>query len=305
MGGHYLRVLSLFDGIASGLVALKRSGIKVDKYYSSEIDSACIEIADKNHPEIIQLGDVKNWREWDLEGIDLIMGGSPCQGFSNAGRGLNFDDPRSELFFEMVDIIEHFKPKYFLLENVVMRPEWEDIITQMLGVIPVEINSSLVSAQTRKRKYWCNWKISQPKDKDICVSSILIKDDGMINPASIKGRRLDPLTNIRDDYNKQLAYTQCVIVGSEKKKMACLTTVSKDTILTKLDTGLHLGAYDALKDEWRTLDPIECERLQTLPDDYTKGHSDNKRYEVLGNGWTVDVISHILKQMNDEEDDWL
>ena len=146
-------VLSLFDGVCCGKLALERAGIQFDNYYASEIDPVCIEIAEKHHPNIISLGDVENWRDWDLENIDLIMGGSPCQGFACQGLQLNFDDPRSKLFFTMVEIIEHYQPKYFLLENVGMRKQWQDIITQYMKVEPVHLCSSLVSAQTRKRIY--------------------------------------------------------------------------------------------------------------------------------------------------------
>ena len=149
-------VLSLFDGISCGRVALERAGIEYEKYYASEIDKFPIKVAQKNFPDTIQLGDVKNWREWDIEKIDLIIGGSPCQGFSFAGKQLNFDDPRSKLFFDFVDIVRHFKPKYFILENVVMKQEFQDIITEYMGVKPIMINSSLVSAQKRRRLYWTN-----------------------------------------------------------------------------------------------------------------------------------------------------
>ena len=170
-------VLSLFDGICCGKLALERAKIAFDKYYASEIDPTCIEIAERHHPNIISLGDVSNWKDWDLENIDLIMGGSPCQGFACQGSQLNFDDPRSKLFFTMIEIIEHYKPKYFLLENVGMRKQWQDIITQHIGVEPVHLCSSLVSAQTRKRIYWANWPISEPKCANIHLMSILTEND--------------------------------------------------------------------------------------------------------------------------------
>ena len=154
-----MNVLSLFDGMSCGRIALERAGIKVDKYYASEIDKYAITITKKNFPNTIHIGDVTKIKAEDLEPIDLLMGGSPCQGFSFAGRQLNFDDPRSALFFEFVRLLKECKPKYFLLENVRMKKEYQDVITEHLGVEPIMINSALVSAQNRKRLYWTikNW----------------------------------------------------------------------------------------------------------------------------------------------------
>ncbi len=146
-----MNVLSLFDGISCGQEALKRAGIKVENYYASEVDKWAIQITQKNYPNTIQLGDIQNWRDWDLPKIDLIIGGSPCQGFSFAGKGLNFEDPRSKLFFDYVDILNHYQSKYFLLENVKMNQKSQNVISEYLKVEPMFINSSLVSAQSRKR----------------------------------------------------------------------------------------------------------------------------------------------------------
>ena len=146
-------VLSLFDGISCGRVALDRAGIEYENYYASEIDKFAIKVAQDNFSDTHQLGDVKGWRDWDLTDIDLIIGGSPCQGFSFAGKQLNFDDPRSKLFFDFVDILNHYQPKYFILENVVMKKEFEKVITEYVGVEPIMINSCLVSAQKRKRLF--------------------------------------------------------------------------------------------------------------------------------------------------------
>ena len=169
-----MNVLSLFDGISCGQLALERTGLVVDKYFASEIDKYAIQITQKHFPDTIQLGDVTKWKEWNLPKIDLLIGGSPCQGFSHAGAGLNFDDPRSKLFFDFVDILHHYKPQWFLLENVKMKKEWADIITGYLGVEPIEINSALVSAQNRKRLYWTNIQnVKQPEDKGILLKDIL------------------------------------------------------------------------------------------------------------------------------------
>lgn len=172
-----MRVLSLFDWIACWYEALQRAWIKVDAYYSSEIDKYAIQIAQKNHPDIIQLGDVNDWESWNLEWIDLIIWWSPCQWFSMAWKMLNFNDPRSALFFKFVDIVKHYKPKYFLLENVKMKKEFQEVITWYMWVEPIEINSALVSAQNRKRLYRTNipW-ITQPEDKGILLKDILETD---------------------------------------------------------------------------------------------------------------------------------
>lgn len=172
-------VLSLFDGMACGYEALKRAGIKVDRYYASEIDKCAIEVAQRNHPDIIHLGCVKNWREWDIELPDLVIGGSPCQGFSFAGHGLNFNDPRSKLFFDMVDIINFFDPSYYLLENVRMKQEYLDIITERMKVDPHFINSACVSAQNRQRFYWYNWHAPDPRDRGLLLKDII--EEGVVD----------------------------------------------------------------------------------------------------------------------------
>jgi len=143
-----MNVLSLFDGMSCGQIALNRSKIKYNQYYASEIDSKAIRIAQKNYPGTIQLGDVLTIKAKDLPKIDLLIGGSPCQGFSNAGQGLNFDDPRSKLFFEFVRLLKECKPKYFLLENVYMKKEWQDVISMHLNCNPIMINSALVQHKT-------------------------------------------------------------------------------------------------------------------------------------------------------------
>ena len=169
-----MNVLSLFDGISAAQIALQRGGIKVDNYFASEIDKYTIQITQKNFPNTIQLGNINNWKNWNLPKIDLMIGGSPCQGFSNAGMGMNFDDPRSQLFFRYVDCLKWYKPTWFILENVKMKKEWKNIITSYIGVEPIEINSALVSAQSRKRFYWTNIpNITQPKDRGILLRDII------------------------------------------------------------------------------------------------------------------------------------
>ena len=174
-----MNILSLFDGMSCGMIAAERAGLIVDNYYASEVDKYAQIVSEQNYPKIIRLGDVTKWKEWDLDwsSIDLLIGGSPCQGFSLAGKQLAFDDPRSKLFFVYVDILEHIKKHNpnvkFLLENVKMKKDHLDVITELLGVNPVFINSALVSAQNRQRYYWCNWSIEQPADKNIYLSDII------------------------------------------------------------------------------------------------------------------------------------
>lgn len=175
-----MNILSLFDGISCGRVALERANIRVGKYYASEIDKYATQISNKNYPDIIRLGDINQWRSWaiDWQSIDLVLAGSPCQGFSFAGKQLAFDDPRSKLFFVFVDILNHIRavnPKVkFLLENVRMKKACQQIITDTLGVDSMLINSSLVSAQDRKRLYWFNWNAEQPEDKGILLKDIIL-----------------------------------------------------------------------------------------------------------------------------------
>lgn len=307
-------VLSLFDGISCGQLALQRSGIPVSVYYASEIDKKAIAVTNKNFPNTVHLGDVKNWKSWDFSEYgypDLIIGGSPCQGFSHSGKGLNFKDPRSKLFFDFVDILNHFKPEYFLLENVGMKSDWEDIISKHMGVEPIKIDSALVSAAHRRRNYWTNIPgVSAPSDKNIIISSILAPGDDVSpkgiswNVGNIVGRKLNAQGK-REDYNKNLKYTQCFQVRNENNKFNCLTTVQKDTVLVALDPGRYPHAFTKYtKDiDWRYLSAEEIEKLMTLPPGYTSIKLNNKdisvsaRHKMCGNAWTVDVISHIFDNM--------
>jgi len=175
-----INVLSLFDGMSCGQIALERAGIEVNEYYASEIDKYAIQVTQANYPNTKHIGDVTKVKGAELPKIDLLIGGSPCQGFSFAGKQLNFDDPRSKLFFEFVRLLKETKPKYFLLENVKMKKSSQDIISNYLGCEPIEINSNLVSAQNRRRLYWTNIpEIEQPKDKGILLQDIIV--DGGID----------------------------------------------------------------------------------------------------------------------------
>jgi DNA-cytosine methyltransferase len=313
-----INVLSLFDGISCGMVALERAEIPVNKYYASEIDKYAIKVSNKNYPNIIQLGDINNWKSWDIEWdkIDLLIGGSPCQGFSFAGKQLNFNDERSKLFFVYVDILNHIKKLNsnvkFLLENVKMKKEYLDVISQHLGIKPVFINSSLVSAQNRQRYYWTNignGNIEQPEDKNIYLKDIL--EDGFTNRH--KDLCLDAnyfkggnLKNYFEKHRRQLIFSKdglCHIADADLRGNDCIKKVyhpdGKCPTLTTIGGG-HREPKILYNDGWRKLTPIECERLQTLPDNYTDEISNSQRYKCLGNGWTVDVIAHILKHMKED-----
>jgi len=319
-----INVLSLFDGMSCGQIALERCGIKVNNYFASEIDKHAIKVTQHNYPQTKQVGDVCGLQYEDgalfhhqndnplnnggsfIENIDLLYGGSPCQGFSFSGKQLNFEDPRSKLFFEFVRLVKEINPTYWMLENVKMKKEYQDVISQYLGVEPIEINSSLVSAQNRVRLYWANFNIEQPQDKNIGLSDILV-DTEMVAPSAIRGRRLNKATILgrrlddrgkRQDYNKEIPITQCLEVrATNRNKSNCLTTVAKDNVLTTMDIGRHPNAF---KDKlpFRYYTPIEYCRLQTVPENYFDGvASENQMRKMIGNGWTVDVIVDIFNQM--------
>ena len=271
-----MKVISLFDGISCGLLALKKLGIAVDEYHSCEIDKFALKVSNTNHPEIIQHGCVTKFKGFNC---DLLIGGSPCQGFSFAGKGLNFNDHRSKLFFEFVRVLKESKPKYFLLENVPMKMEYQNIITNELGVEPITINSNLLSAQNRIRLYWTNIKnVNQPVNIGKTIQDLTgIKN---IKCGRIVGRRLR--NGKRCDYDKTVPIIQRFEPRLDHTNSGCLTTVQKDNVF--MVNGLV-----------RKLTPNDYERLQTVPDNYTNCVSNTQRFKLLGNAWTVDVICHILK----------
>lgn len=288
-----MKVLSLFDGISCGMVALERADIKVDQYYASEIDENAIAISQKNYPNIIRLGDVTKWREWDIpwSEIDLLIGGSPCQGFSFAGKKLNFNDVRSKLFFEFVDILNHikqYKPDIlFLLENVVMKEEHQNIISEHLGVKPVLINSNSFSAQNRPRLYWCNWGISLPLVESECTLRDVF--DGALKHREIHINHPESVVKCKSYYQ----YDQNLLGHkSQDQRYFDIDTKSNTLLLA----GSSIPKVKADDGKIYLLTPQECAKLQTLDSDYidVEGVSNQAKYQVLGNGWTVDVISHIL-----------
>ena len=451
-----MNVLSLFDGMSCGRLALDRLGIEVDQYYAAEIDKYAIQVTQKNWPETIQLGDVTQIKAKDLPKIDLILGGSPCQGFSFAGKQLAFDDPRSALFFEFVRILKECEPKYFLLENVKMKKEFLDIISQQVGVEAILINSALVSAQNRQRYYWTNIPgVEQPENRGIVLRDILETNPDSYTLMSDKFSKRQEGRSCLVDMNKEKAsnlsameyvkngrqgdYLACDDTGipkdlsethdtpkkinlSKKKyiskesvekyvedvnaefndpynkktikgdKSTTLRTnssngnmwVNEKAIKETHDTPKQVGTasdingHDILKrvyspdgkaptlttngggnrepkvvggawrgrsldkngknvdwkstkpkqmlelrkDEksnalsqvtkdnvvvenktyWRKLTCVEAERLQTVPDNYTNHVSNSQRYKMLGNGMTIEVIAHILKNMKTLEE---
>jgi len=437
-----MKVLSLFDGMSCGRIALDQLGIPVEKYYASEIDKYAIQVSQANYPEIEQVGDICNLDPKDYQNVDLMLAGSPCQGFSFAGKQLAFDDPRSALFFEFIRLLKAIKPKYFLLENVKMKKEFLDVITQqvsecyeaddvapefkdMLGNVTIKphfINSSLLSAQSRQRYYWTNIPgIKQPEDRGIVLRDILetetdeqpVKDternqrhyrdedekslcmtatmykgagnngmtlvpnkpkqvgvavdinghdilkrvyspDGksptvntcqggnrepkVVTGGAFRGRAYDKDGKRMDKDGVSVANktTQMLELRKDDKSNA-ITTVGKDSVVVSKKVNLKkyndeiainprnfggkgyvgtdkksvaltqpsgnnatLVRVEQEQLAWRKLTPLECERLQTVPDNYTNHVSNTQRYKMLGNGWTVEVIKHIFKNMEIE-----
>lgn len=320
-----MRILSLFDGISCGRLALERAGIPVEKYYASEIDKYAIQVTQKNRPDTIQVGDVNKLNYLELLDVDMVIGGSPCQDLSIAKQNREgLRGARSGLFWKYVEALEVIRPKYFLLENVAsMRNEDRDAITETLKKIYPEtecimINSALVSAQQRKRYYWTNWHVEQPQDRGILLKDIL--ETGLADKDKsfcITQRYTAQFGS--DDYTEkryfdmsmgQVAFEPIRIgtleglgkgqanrIYSVRGKSVCLNANGggggAKTGLYKVD--LPDGDYIV-----RKLTPVECERLQTLPDGWTYGVSNTQRYKAIGNGWTVDVIAWIFSQIPKE-----
>ncbi len=304
-----MNVVSYFDGMSCGQIALDKLNVKVGNYFAYEIDKYAMQVTQKNYPNTKQMGSVTDAKLSELPKIDLLIGGSPCQGFSFAGKQLNFDDPRSALFFEFVKAKNELNPTYFFLENVKMKQEYQDIITEHLGVEPIKINSALVSAQNRERLYWTNIPgIEQPKDKeiylaDIIESGIVDRDKSYCIDANYhKGGNLKQYF---EKSRRQLVFCgamrgRYIVDGKRqdgKMKTAGLTTQRMEIRYdgkTNTITTVQKDNYAVFIDGFRKLTPLECERLQTVPDNYTACVSNTQRYRMLGNGWTVDVIAHIF-----------
>jgi len=347
-----MNILSLFDGMSCGQIAINRLGIKYDNYFASEIDKYAIQVTKANYPDTKHIGSVVDVKGENLPKIDLLIGGSPCQSFSFCGKkngmstacsqeiltlehylelkadGFEFDG-QSYLFWEYMRLLKETKPKYFLLENVLMGQKWQKILSQTIGIDPIKINSSLLSGQSRNRLYWTNIGttnnnlfgidqvgIIQPQDKGILLRDILqqnVSDKYFINQLnknySFKPMRLKKKFTQLDSKDKSLClchanslsnwigdFVSESFVSSSKPIQENKSAYYIDGKSTTLDLESEIkNLYEGVK--IRRLTPIECERLQTVPDNYTNHVSDVQRYRMLGNGWTVDVIVHILKHM--------
>ncbi|MDP5205458.1 DNA cytosine methyltransferase [Alishewanella sp. SMS9] len=289
-----MNILSLFDGMSCGRIAAERAGLAVTKYYASEVDKYAIKVSQANWPDIIHLGDVTKWREWEIDwaSIDLLIGGSPCQGFSFAGKQLAFDDPRSKLFFVYVDILNHIRSVNpdvkFMLENVRMKKEHLAVINQYLGVEPTLINSALVSAQNRLRYYWANWRFGQPIDKAITLPDVLGLPAHMFKIYQKDNPKKPRPTNL-----KSTCLTGTANAAGNHSQMDVVVVLDAEIPLTS--TGridIHSSRYVYRYSRW------DCEKLQTVPKCYTWPVSNSQAYKMLINGWTVDVIAHIFKHIN-------
>lgn len=352
-----MNVLSLFDGMSCGQIALNRVGIKYDNYFASEIDKHTIQITQKNYPKTIQLGDITQIKGEYLPKIDLLFGGSPCQSFSNAGNRTGFDG-KSGLFWEYVRILKETNPTYFLLENVKMKKEWQDIISKEMGVEPIEICSSLFSAQQRKRLYWTNIPISKDfPHSDEVIADVLGLDIIAKRQQKILMSKVDFKVKVRKNYIDKIEFVNFLrnynnktiqeisdycrapktmvedwfrtdgsfsipseIYWFKLKECLCIDDNKYDKSITEFEEknnsfdmakrvyhidGKHPtlttltggGQRKTITDgkELFYLNPNHCEILQTVPLDYTQGVSERQRFRMLGNGWTVDVITHIFK----------
>ncbi len=297
-----INVLSLFDGMSCGQIALERTNIPVENYFASEIEKSSILVTKTNYPKTIHVGDVRLLKKENFPEIDLLIGGSPCQSFSFEGKrnGMSTKENievtsleqylelkqkkfefkgQSYLFWEYARILKEVNPKLFLLENVKMVKKWKDIISKTLGVEPIEINSSLVSAQNRKRLYWTNIseKIEQPKDKELYFRDIFDKDE-----SSYSFWKPDQMEKwFRKEYVRKDYYR----IEQKDNKVQCLMAFFGHN---------HPKTWYEENKLFRRLTRLEFERLQTVPEGYTLSVSNRKAFQMLGNGWTVDIIAHIF-----------
>lgn len=270
-----MQVVSLFDGVSVAMVALKKLGLPIESYTAYEIDKYAIEVSKKNHPEIKHLGDVRGLKEAIL--CDLLIGGSPCTDLSICGKREGLEGERSRLFWEYVRVLNLLKPKWFILENVAsMKKGDKEVISKALGVEPILIDAGLVSAQRRKRYFWTNIPTTLPEEKGLVVKDILEKDVDekyyvTMSIEDLKARSKSQAYRVYPDTGKS---TTLVANGG--------------------GVGAKTGLYK-IGDRVRRLTPVECERLQGLPDGYTSGLSDAQRYKCCGNAFNSDVISHIIE----------
>jgi len=292
-----MNVLSLFDGISCARIALEKLNIPITTYYASEIDKFAIKVSQENYPDIIHLGDIRDIKASDLPKIDLLIGGSPCQDLSNAQNGLGLEGKKSGLFYEYIRLYEELKPTYFLLENVKNR--WGDLMSDIVGVDFVEINSSLFSAQSRPRYYWTN--IDFPKLpsshssqtlKDIVDKKVderyFFNKDGL--DTFVKENLVSNKLPSKEGIVKLFDVPKVIINDNERQRRVYALESKSPTLLARADT---TKIYDGSK--IRKITPLESERLQKIPDNYTSSCSDTQRYKMIGNAFNVDTIVHILK----------
>lgn len=275
-----INVLSLFDGMSCGKIALERAGVKVNNYFASEIDKHAIAVTKHNYPNTIHVGDVTKLKSSSLPKIDLLIGGSPCQSISNLGDRSGLYG-KSALFFEWLRLKEETNPKYFLLENVVGNKKSIQQITDLVGVEPVLFNSNLVSAQNRARLYWTNIDFRLPENKGIVLKDVLDKE-----PSSCSTLSESRLKWLLSDKGQM----------SVSKKYSAIDPIKANCLTARSDASWNCN-YVTRNGVITKLSPEEYEKLQTVPVGYTSTARTSERYRMLGNGWTVDVIAHILKNM--------
>ena len=293
-----MNILSLFDGISCSRIALGRNKIPITNYFCSEIDKTCIEVSKKHFPDNIFLGDVKSINLKKLPKIDLLIGGSPCQDLSNAFKGSGLKGSRSSLFFEFVRIMEEIKPKYFLLENV--RNKWREYMDHEIGVHGIELNSMYFSAQSRPRCYWTNIDVKPGyNENNVCLKDILETnpDKDYFLQDIIQNRFFEEYTKL-DTKKKYFGIKKLDMIprdyikDNERQRRVYSIIGKSPTILARSDSPKILTSKGI-----RKLTPLECERLQCIPDNFTDGFSKTQRYKMIGNGFTVSVIEHILKNL--------
>lgn len=292
MRNNGINVMSLFDGISCGMIACERAGIKVNKYYSSEIDCNAIKVSQYHYPNIEQIGDVTKVDFAKYKDIDLLIGGSPCQNLSCMGDRKGLQGEKSKLFFEYVRALKELKPQYFLLENNYSMPAAnKNIISEYLNVQPLMINSIAFSAQNRKRLYWTNIPIMPIHEKQLTLANI-------VEPLSSKEKYI--VTKQVYKYVLSGEYIGRKIEKTVRANIRELNQPSKCLGTGCGDIGNNTGVIIKYNKDYYKITPIEAERLQTLPDNYTINIPERKRYMVIGNGWTVDVIAHILNGLPNE-----
>jgi site-specific DNA-cytosine methylase len=284
-----INVLSYFDGLSGAHLALDKIGIKINHYFASEIDKPAITVTNANYPDTIQLGDVTKINFDALPKIDLLIGGFPCQSFSKFGKGLNFDDPRGKLFFECIKALKELKPKYFLFENVKMKKEWRDYISNLVGVEPIQIDSGLLTGQRRVRNYWTNIpNVKQPEDKKIKLQDVIgdYTEKDVFHEKHLKWWHEKQEFQIRRYFSRLDPEKAMTLIASQGSQQG--------------GTVLSCGFDENLQQEnFRNLSPEECEMLQGIPRKYTDHVSRRQRFKMVGNGFSVDTIAHILQGMKE------